>query len=319
VDLPLVLGPPFLAVGAVLCFRERLAEATSFPLWAWVCLVLWVDVAHVYGTLYRTYFDPRERAARGRLLSLVPLAGWLAGVIFYTVDPLYFWRALAYLAVFHFVRQQYGFLRLYSRREAPDRHRWLDAAVIYLAALYPLLYWHTHLPRNFQWFVDGDFVAAFAAGTDAVAGALYLVALVLYVGKELRRPVNLPKQLVVVGTALSWYVGIVLLNGDLAFTLTNVVSHGVPYIALVWISRRRSLFSWRFLPLYLGSLLLFAFLEEGLWDGLVWRERLSFFKAFGALPRIDDPATLAWLVPLLALPQITHYVLDGFIWRVRDV
>jgi hypothetical protein len=22
-----------------------------------------------------------------------------------------------------------------------------------------------------------------------------------------------------------------------------------------------------------------------------------------------------WLVPLLALPQSTHYVLDGFIWR----
>jgi hypothetical protein len=24
---------------------------------------------------------------------------------------------------------------------------------------------------------------------------------------------------------------------------------------------------------------------------------------------------LMWLVPLLALPQSTHYVLDGFIWR----
>ncbi|MCC6273443.1 MAG: hypothetical protein IT572_08250 [Deltaproteobacteria bacterium] len=26
---------------------------------------------------------------------------------------------------------------------------------------------------------------------------------------------------------------------------------------------------------------------------------------------------LAILVPLLALPQATHYVLDGFIWRMR--
>jgi hypothetical protein len=27
---------------------------------------------------------------------------------------------------------------------------------------------------------------------------------------------------------------------------------------------------------------------------------------------------LALLVPLLALPQATHYVLDGWIWRRRD-
>jgi hypothetical protein len=25
-----------------------------------------------------------------------------------------------------------------------------------------------------------------------------------------------------------------------------------------------------------------------------------------------------WLVPLLALPQATHYVLDGFIWRRKS-
>ncbi len=24
-----------------------------------------------------------------------------------------------------------------------------------------------------------------------------------------------------------------------------------------------------------------------------------------------------WLVPLLAVPQLTHYVLDGFIWKRR--
>jgi hypothetical protein len=32
---------------------------------------------------------------------------------------------------------------------------------------------------------------------------------------------------------------------------------------------------------------------------------------------VAEPALLMWLVPLLALPQSTHYVLDGFIWRRR--
>ncbi len=36
--------------------------------------------------------------------------------------------------------------------------RALDAAVIYGATLTPLLFWHAHQPRRFQWFLQGDFV-----------------------------------------------------------------------------------------------------------------------------------------------------------------
>ena len=36
-----------------------------------------------------------------------------------------------------------------------------------------------------------------------------------------------------VGTALAWGGGIVWGRSDLAFTLSNVVAHGLPYVALV--------------------------------------------------------------------------------------
>jgi hypothetical protein len=55
--------------------------------------------------------------------------------------------------------------------------------------------------------------------------------------------------------------------------------------------------------------------EEGLWDGLVWREHGTVFGWFAHLPTVGSSALLRWVVPLLALPQATHYVLDGFIWR----
>ena len=29
-------------------------------------------------------------------------------------------------------------------------------------------------------------------------------------------------------------------------------------------------------------------------------------------------SALALVVPLLAVPQLTHYLLDGFVWRVRS-
>jgi hypothetical protein len=129
-----------------------------------------------------------------------------------------------------------------------------------------------------------------------------------------------------IGTGLSWYVGIVLTNGDLVFTLTNVVAHGIPYIALTCIYQRRrdqqlrrplSLFIPRLLPVALGLLVLFAFVEEGFWDALVWREHLTLFPGFRLLPEIQGIGALSLLVPLLAVPQMTHYVIDGVIWRLR--
>ncbi|UOR06535.1 hypothetical protein MUN82_05425 [Hymenobacter aerilatus] len=69
------------------------------------------------------------------------------------------------------------------------------------------------------------------------------------------------------------------------------------------------------ITLFLGVIALLAYAEEGLWDGLVWREHGSVFGWFQQLPAVADPLTLTLLVPLLALPQMTHYVLDGFIWR----
>jgi hypothetical protein len=323
-DSLLILAPPFAAVAFVWLGRGVFDGTSGVPPWAWIAFVLCIDVAHVYGTLFRTYLDP-ARSGRA-LLTLVPVACWLVGVALYAADAGFFWSALAYLAVFHFIRQQYGFLRLYSRHEPRGSRtgRGIDHAMIYLATGYPILDWHARLPRNFHWFVEGDFRAGLPRGAATAAGALYAVVGALYLLKEARvawrtRRVNLPKQAVVLGTALSWYVGIVLLNGDMAFTIINVVSHGLPYVALVWIVDRRRRAMPFFLPIFLATLLALAFFEEGLWDGLLWREHPGIFGLFAGLPRIGDPATLAWLVPLLALPQSTHYVLDGFIWRTKEV
>jgi hypothetical protein len=214
----------------------------------------------------------------------------------------------------------------------------LDKAAIYLATIYPLMYWHTHLPREFAWFMPGDFVALKLHGLSAVVGGLYLLVLGAYVLKEARLlwrvgHLNVPKQLLLSGTAFSWYVGIVLYNGDMAFTLTNVVAHGVPYLALVWIVGRkrwrdvaarnevgiiRRAFTVRALPLLMGLLLMLAYLEEALWDALIWRERGAIFGGWYGVPQIGDSEVLVWLVPLLAVPQATHYILDAFLWRIRQ-
>ncbi|MCB2408227.1 hypothetical protein [Hymenobacter lucidus] len=326
-----LLAPPFLALLVVLLLPARFQASASMPLWGWVVLVVLIDVAHVYSTLFRTYFDAARRREQQRLLWLVPLGCYAAGVALHQLGGgLVFWRVLAYLAVFHFIRQQYGFLRLYARHEPPQPGRWLDTALIYYATLYPLLYWHFSAARNFNWFIDGDFVQRDWPIGRAVATVLYTLLIGLYVAKEIRqwltvRSFNAPRNLLMAGTLLSWYFGIVYFNGDLAFTLLNVVSHGIPYLALIWISRSISARSRKAGPTsslqkygvagFLGLLFVLAYVEEGFWDGLVWREHGTVFGWFQHLPQVSQPTLVAWLVPLLALPQATHYVLDGFIWR----
>jgi hypothetical protein len=252
--------------------------------------------------------------------------GYGVGVALYSEGEMIFWRALAYLAVFHFVRQQYGWVALYRGRlgEKSRLDRWLDTAAIYLATIYPLLYWHAHLPREFWWFLKNDF-ASLPLLVVKIVQPVYWAVLGFYAIRSLYRwviksEVNPGKDIVVVTTALCWYLGIVAFNSDYAFTVTNVVIHGVPYLVLVyWYARTHAdgAKSLRILaggPVpFLMTLWLLAYLEEMLWDRSVWHERSWLF---GAAWNVE--ALKVWLVPLLAVPQLTHYVLDGFIWRRKN-
>jgi len=340
-DLLFIISPSFFAVIFVLCFSNQLTNLTEIPTWGWVVLILGIDVSHVYSSLFRTYFHKKEFFKNKTLFTLVPSISFIFGILIYSFNALYFWRLLAYLAVFHFIRQQYGFMRLYSRKESLSPwSRGIDSLLIYMTMVFPIAYWHTHLPRNFQWFIYGDFIRGIPQILTSLLLFFYCFCILIYIIKEIFHTIktlsfNLPKNLIILGTALSWYVGIVFTNDDLSFTITNVITHGIPYIALVWLFGFREshkeekliafanidykyFFSRQTIPLFFFLLLLLAYLEEGLWAGIVWRERLEFFNLFAWLPEIQNHDTLSLIVPLLTLPQLTHYILDGFIWKITD-
>jgi hypothetical protein len=331
IEICFILLPPFLSLAFIAACPNLFRDNGKIPDAGWVILILLIDVAHVYSTLYRTYFDRRAIHSYKQPLLLIPLIGLAVGIFVYWQSGLLFWRILAYLAVFHFIRQQYGFMRIYSRQESiPLWARRIDTFTIYYATIYPLIYWHLSEPRNFNWFVDNDFVLFKSARLLQLATILYWVMLLVYLTRELLQAIrfrylNIPRVTILAGTILSWYFGIVFFNGDMAFTLLNVVSHGIPYMALIWLHGEKQaatgsgflkrIFSRYGILLFLGIIFLLAYLEEGLWDMTVWKEHVSLFSIFHlAGSRLSDNWFIV-VVPLLALPQITHYVIDGFIWR----
>ncbi len=320
---------PTLAALALVGATRAAGISGHTPEWAWLVLVLGVDVAHVWATGFRSYFDPVELRARPWLYALVPLGCWAAGVMLHMRSPLLFWRVLAYVAVLHFVRQQAGWTAIYRARSRQTGRldRVLDDAVIYLGAGVPILAWHTRLPRPFAWFVEGDFMAlpAAAASLVPVGHALVVVALAAWSLRQIdlarRGEASGGKAAVVLSTVVSWYGAIVLAPDDFTFTALNVLPHGVPYFALLWAHGRARQRRAPSTPgsrvvaagfgAFVGVLVLIALLEEALWDRLVWHERDWLF---GHLPAVEV-GLLSLLVPLLALPQATHYVLDAFLWR----
>jgi hypothetical protein len=331
-DVAVFGGSALLAFGLLLFGQLTGALDGAIPAWAWIATVVFVDVAHVWATAYRVYLDPDEMRRRSALYLGVPLAAYAAGVVLYSVGSAsLFWRVLAYVAVLHFVRQQYGWVALYRRRLGvrSTLDRVLDDAAIYSATLYPLVYWHARLPREFEWFIAGDFIPGLPMHAADLLLPVHLAITALYVARQLqlwasRRPVSPGKNLIVATTWLSWYVGIVVFNSDYAFTVTNVLVHGIPYLAFVWVWGRSRFAETRVAvsrafrkqawPLYLAPLLLVAWLEEWGWDRLVWHEHGGLFPGPTLLP---GPEALALVVPLLALPQATHYLLDAWVWRVR--
>lgn len=332
-DLAAIIGPPVAVTAIVLIWGRSLAQVQDTPPWLWVLLVLGIDVAHVYSSLFRTYFDRDEFQRRRGLYVAVPILSWLVGVGLYAIwGAGVFWAFVAYFAIYHFVRQQYGIFMLYRRGEPVGGWSYrIDQAAIYLATVYPLVFWHTY-PRNFQWFSDFDVLRIPTPWVEIVVRWLYIGVLAAFWAKEATRfrseaGFNAGKVLLLLATAAAWGTGIILFNGDLTFTLINIVAHGVPYMALIWIYqyRKRSnsghahnrflrFFQIRYIPVYVLALFALAYLEEGIWDWFVWREHADVFGGF----HVQASATvLMLLVPLLTMPQVTHYVLDAFIWRVN--
>lgn len=327
IDLTVFLGSAVVSLLLLALGWQTGVLNDDSPDWAWISAVLLIDVAHVWSTSFRVYFDTAEFKRRFWLYTLVPVFGYAVGVALYSEGDLVFWKALAMIAVFHFVRQQYGWVALY-RRKLGETERWtwvVDALAVYLASVYPLLFWMTRLPREFNWFVQNDFFSL-PTLVEQVLFPIYVVALAAYAAKSVYQYfasgfLNIGKDIVVATTAVCWYVGIVYFNSDYAFTVTNVIIHGVPYFALIYVyaKMRRETTGRVYKTLssnwiiFLATLWALAYVEELFWHRGVWHERQWLFGSDW-----DWQTLKTYLVPLLAVPQLTHYVLDGFIWRKKS-
>src|SRR3989475_3704111 len=159
-----------------------------------------IDAPHVFGTLSRTYFDRSEWKSRKRLM--------LGSLLFFVVGPgmvllglgFTFFFLAALWAYYHLVKQHYGFMVLYKKKNhdlAPVDNA-LDRLLLMFAFNYP-----------FVAFIAND-SSAMARVPPVLRGGVNIVALLLLFGTivlgigwlvrqiqrvVVRQPLKVPKDL----------------------------------------------------------------------------------------------------------------------------
>lgn len=323
---------------------------SSFVLW-WFWNVS-VNGPHFFATISRTYLD-REEWRERRTLLLASLGFILLGpavialcIALETRVPfVLFWLFQAYWAYHHVVRQHYGFMALYQRRNAEKvgRDNTADFWIFNLLMFGPALIWFLQYPEMREamgWRMQpGETEGLFLD----VLGALVLVAVATFLGKEaLRwvrtRQVNVPKILLLVAyvplhlllfmhPAIATRFDLLLVNAVVTYP------HSVQYMAFVWFYNRNRYGAdgagARYGLASQVSRSLLVFLGCSAVFGLVFFYTEWFFEARhvplavggyrGAGTPLGQGFELAHLVQVTWLGVIfNHYYLDQKIWHIRS-
>lgn len=330
---------------------------------------LFIDAPHVWATLARTWLDPDDWAARrGVLLASL---GWFAlgpVVVFApyvlgTIVPLrpetmalsavaffVFFRLWAY---YHVVRQHWGFLVLYKRRNDDWRDPIENRADLWFfnAALYLPLVWFLTAP----WYasagmpplgLDRPLVSSWSIASvlHPVAFAAYAIAILSYLlfqRVRYRRGMtrNGPKLLLLLAICPLHLV--VFSSPLLAVFIVPVVTvgHNLQYHRIVWAfgrdkytpatepSYRWARAAFRSVPVYFGLGLAFTFLlYQGPWVEAVKSSLARLFDTWvfdgvgliAGIARPDQAGIGAKVASTLFSGwAMQHYYLDARIWRVR--
>lgn len=307
------------------------------PLWAFLILAVAFDVAHVWTTTLRTYLDHSELTRRPKLYLLAPPAVLLVTLLLTLYSLTIFWTCAAYLAIYHFIKQDYGFLALYKAklRESNPLDYKLDKITLYTVTIAPILLWHASPSRHFDWFNAGEqFLIRIPSSLKPTIIIVYSSIITLYTARQIQRfkhdsSFNTGKNLLLLLITTRWAIGSLLDHPLVSLAFINVF-HGLPYMILLFTTCQRKWtqqkpIHWteklsQYLTLqhnaalYFSVFVLIACLEETLWDGLVWRVYLPQIISIPKLPHKAIAITTA----LLAFPQLLHYILDAFIWKLDD-
>lgn len=296
-----------------------------------------IDAPHVFGTFSRTYFDKTERRERSRLL-------W-GSLLFFAVGPLmvlagggllfFFFAAL--WAYYHLVKQHYGFMVLYKKKnnDLARIDNLLDRVFLIFAFNYPFV---EFIARDAE--AMSRVPAALRGGVSGLARILFFMTVtigVVWLARQIQRAVvgdslNVPKYLLLAAAIpMHWIVLLTPMpHKPIAIVAILTIYHNLQYHRLIWFHNKKynstktidgqdpadrygaaSLISRR-VAYYIAFGILFGIIYQGP------RQLFGYLSLQTANTGFGSQALLVQLsISVLWGYAFIHYYLDSKIWRVR--
>jgi hypothetical protein len=310
-------------------------------------VALWailIDAPHVFGTFSRTYFDRAERQNRPWLL-------W-GSLLFFLIGPasvllgagFLFFFVVALWAYYHLVKQHYGFMVLYKKKnnDLARVDNVLDRLLLLFAFNYPFVAFIAS---------DPEAMARVPAplhrgvhGTEMLLLIGTIVLAVVWVARQVQRALtgeslNLPKYLLLAAAIpLHWIVLLTPMpHKPIAIVAILTIYHNLQYHRLIWFHNKKYRAATNILPsasaaparslreqygaAELISRRLLYYVVFGIVFGLIYQGPrqllgyLSFKTGNGVL--IEQSLLMQLGVSFLWGYALIHYYLDSKIWRIR--
>src|SRR5215510_1496771 len=205
-----------------------------------------IDAPHVFGTFSRTYFDRTERHNRARLL-------W-GSLLFFAVGPLMvlggaafvFFFVAALWAYYHLVKQHYGFMVLYKKKnnDLATIDNFLDRGLLLFAFNYPFVEFiardpeaMSRVPSLLRGGVNG-FAKLLLVGTVLLG--------VVWLGRQVQRvligeSLDVPKYLLLAAAIpMHWIVLLTPMpHKPIAIVAILTIYHNLQYHRLIWFHNKK--------------------------------------------------------------------------------
>lgn len=298
----------FLYVGGILPLVPMVA------LWA-----ILIDAPHVFGTFSRTYFDRIERKSRSRLL-------W-GSLLFFAIGPVMvllgfgfvFLFVAALWAYYHLVKQHYGFMVLYKKKNG-DLARIdnvLDRSLLLFAFNYPFVEFIARDPEAMA-----RVPALLRGGVNGFAKLLLVGTILIFVvwlGRQVQRaftgePLNVPKYLLLAAAIpMHWIVLLTPMpHKPIAIVAILTIYHNFQYHRLIWFHNRKYKSREKYGAAEVISRRAIYYIAFGIIFGVIYQGPRQFLNYLG-------PGSLAVQLGISFLwgYAFIHYYLDSKIWRVR--
>jgi len=325
----------------VLYVKGVLPLVPMVALWA-----ILIDAPHVFGTFSRTYFDRTERQNRARLLWGSLLFFAIGPLMVYAGAGLIFFFLAALWAYYHLVKQHYGFMVLYKKKNndlAPVDNA-LDRLLLLFAFNYPFVAFIARDPEAMK-----RVPVALQSGVNGLALVLLagtIVLAVAWLGRQIQRAVigealNVPKYLLLAAAIpMHWVVLLTPMpHKPIAIVAILTIYHNLQYHRLIWFHNKKysgtavpgssptvrqgsassaTNFRQKYGAAELISRRLLYYIAFGILFGLIYqgpRQILGYISLKGG----DGSQSFATQLGISFLwgYAFIHYYLDSKIWRVR--